>query len=287
MVFGKVWKSPLLHFFALGAILFAGFAVVSGEPAASPPDRIDLSADQARRLAAEFTAIWNRPPSEAELDRLIADWAREEAFVREALALGLDKDDAVIRQRLALKMQFLAESGAAAMEPDEATLAAYLADNREEFTRPARFAFEQILLPDGATEADIAAIREMAGDTDPATLGERTMLPASLSLTPAPAIDRAFGEGFAAALAAQPVGAWGGPVESGYGAHLVRVNDRSEPALPPLADIRETVAQTWRAEQADEMREAFTAALLSRYTLDLPAADAVLAIPSPGDVLAR
>jgi hypothetical protein len=219
-------------------------------------------------------ATWNRPPTTQELDNLMQSWALEEANVREALTLGLDLGDMVIRQRLNQKMTFLAESGAATLSPDEAMLQAYLDENPDLFTQPARLAFEQIMLPrDRDVSEALALLREGA---DPAALGSASLLPPSLPLSPAPVIDRTFGEGVGAALADLPIGRWQGPVESGYGMHIVRVTDRAEATLPALADIRVRVEAEWRAAEMRKMRDAFGQALLDRYTVALPDAAEVL-----------
>jgi hypothetical protein len=117
-------RDPLVHFFVLGAAIFGLFAMVDDTPPPVAANLLVIEEDDARRLAAEFEATWRRPPTVAELDYMIGQTVREEVYVREALALGLDADDAVIRRRLQTKMEFLTESGAEALAPDEAALAA-------------------------------------------------------------------------------------------------------------------------------------------------------------------
>ncbi len=270
----KILRSPLLHFFALGALIFAAFEAFDDEPAAPPPNAIVLTQQEAVRLAQQFAATWNRPPTERELQGLMGYWALEEANVREALALGLDRGDAVIRQRLNMKMQFLAESGAAGLRPDDAVLQTYLDENPERFTRPALVAFEQVVLPQ---DRDATEIREMLkAGAEPSTLAAASLLPASFPMTPAPLVDRTFGEGFHSALEDVPMGGWQGPVKSGYGQHLVRVTDRSDATLPPLSEIRDRVEAEWRAARTQEIRESFGQALLERYSVTLPNAGEVL-----------
>lgn len=270
----KVLHSPLVHFFALGALIFAAYAVTGDEPVAPAPDVISLTESEADRLVQNFAATWNRAPTTQELENLMRSWALEEAHVREALALGLDRGDAVIRQRLNQKMQFLAESGAAMLEPDEAMLQTYLEQNPDRFNQPARIALEQIFVPGDRDASELLALLENGGD--PATLGPATLLPPSFPMTPAPVIDRTFGEGFHEALADLPVGQWQGPIESGYGLHLVRVIERRDAALPPLSETRDRVEAEWLASEMKKMRESFGQALLDRYTVSLPDAEEVL-----------
>ncbi|MGR3490396.1 MULTISPECIES: peptidylprolyl isomerase [Paracoccaceae] len=279
MLLRRLARSPLLHFFALGGLIFAAYAVLDDDPAPPPADAIVLTVDEAARLAERFTATWQRPPSEEELAGLLRAWALEEVYVREALALGLDRGDGVIRQRLATKMGFIAESGAAVLEPDDATLRGWLDANADRFRRPMRLAFDQVLLGPGTTTEDVAQIREsLAGGADPAEAGQASLLPPALPLTPSPVIDRSFGSGFSDRLADFPRGTWSGPVESAYGPHLVRVTAVEPASMPPLDEIRAQVEGEWRAEQARQMRESFGEALLERYTLHLP---------EPAEVLGR
>lgn len=279
MTLRKLLLSPLVHFFLLGGLIFGAYAVLEEEPARSAvtPDAITLTPQQAERLVEQFAATWNRPPTVEELEGLMRAWVLEEAHVREALSLGLDRGDAVIRQRLNLKMRFLAESGAAALTPDDAALEAYVEAHRDDFVQPARVAFEQVQLPSGQGEEARAIRAALEGDASPSTLGTTSLLPTTLPMTPAPAVDRLFGQGFHAALADAPIGDWHGPVESAYGQHLVRVIDRTEAALPPLERLRGRAESEWRAARAQAMRESFAEALLARYRVTTPDAAEVLA----------
>ena len=272
-----ILKSPLVHFVLIGAILFAAFDVIGDQPEQQDTKAINLTPEAAGRLVEQFTATWNRPPSAKELDGLMRSWALEEAYVREALALGLDRGDQVVRQRLNLKMQFVAEAGAAALKPDDAELQSYLRENPDRFMKPARIAFDQLLLPNNQPELVKQIRARLANGADPKTLGSPSLLPGSVAMTSAPIVERTFGTGFHEALAALPVGDWSGPVQSGYGWHLVRITDKSEPSLPPLSDIRDRVETEWRAAKTREVRENFGQALLKRYSVNLPRAEEVLA----------
>jgi hypothetical protein len=171
-------------------------------------------------------------------------------------------------------MQFLAESGATVLEPDEAMLQTYLEENPDQFAQPSRIAFEQVFLPQDRDASEIIALLE--DGSDPSTLGAASLLPPSLAMTPAPAIDLTFGEGFSVVLLDLPIGEWQGPVESGYGLHLIRITDRVESSLPLLSEIRDRVEAEWLAAKMKEIRESVGLALLERYTVSLPKADEVL-----------
>jgi hypothetical protein len=269
----RILTSPLVHFFLLGGLVFVLYGAMTppGEGNARE-DTLILSEPDAERLAAQFSATWMRPPTEAELAALMRDWAAEEALVREALSLGLDRGDAIVRNRLRQKMLFIAEAPVAAMTPDETELSAYYEANAARFARPGALSFAQVSVPEGATEEDVAAMFAALEDgAEIADIARASLLPSVIEGMAAPAVDRVFGTGFAAALADLTLERWDGPVRSAYGRHLVRVASRSAPALPPLDNVRDTVLADWRAEEARKMREAFIDTLLQRYTVELPA----------------
>ena len=273
----SILKSPLTHFAVLGGLIFAAYALLSDAPAAPSEGVIEMSERDARLLAEQFAATWNRPPTEAELRGMMQAWVLEEAYVREARSLGLDQGDAVIRQRLKRKMVFLAESDAARLEPSDADLQAFLEADAERFAKPLRLSFEQILLPSGAGEEDVdAKLAELRQGARPSEIGATNLLPPRLDEMAVVSIDRVFGVGFGDALAGQPLGHWSGPIRSGYGQHLVRVSERSEAARPSLSDIRERVEADWRSVRARDSRDAFSGSLLGRYSITLPDASAVL-----------
>ena len=258
-------REPLLHFFALGAALFALFALVDDTPPPADERIIAVTVDDVRRFAAEFEATWRRAPGRVELDQPIAQHVREGIHVREATALGLDEGDAVIRRRLQMKVEFLTAAGSQAVHPGDATLAAHLAARPERFTRAPRVAFEQILLAGGAGRAAVMEIcASLNGGWDQLEVARPSLLPAALPASPPQVVDSTFGAGFFDALAGLPAGQWAGPVTSPLGRHLVRVALRQGGGLPPLAAIRERVPQDWRATRAAAVREARFAAMRAR-----------------------
>ncbi len=270
------FKEPLVHFLLLGAVIFGLYAVLDDSPPPVAKNTIVISTDDARRLVAEFEATWRRPPSEQELGEIIDATIREEVYVREALALGLDRDDAVIRRRLQMKMEFLTESGAEVLTPDEATLQAHLDANKDRFTDAPLIAVEQVLLEHADPQAAGEELTLLRRGEDPASVGRPTMLPFATRPSPPQVIDSIFGPDYFAALATLPVGSWEGPVESAFGTHLVRVTDRREARTPPLAEIRDKVEQDWRSTFVVLLREERLGALMSRYEVSRPDPAAVL-----------
>jgi hypothetical protein len=269
--------TPLLRFFALGALIFALFAAFDDRPAGPRDDVIALDREEARRLVARFEAARGRPASAGEVERLMRDWAVAEAFVREARALGLDRGDEVVRQRLLQKMSFFAESRGRTVEPDEAALRAHFEAHPDRFAIPPALSFEQIFLGESPPPQAAEAAREaLAAGARPAPPQAAPRMPESLRLATRVTVDGVFGDGFFARLAALEPGAWRGPVASGFGAHLVRVVGRQPARTPPFDAVRRRVEQDWRARRAEELRAAFAEDLLERYDVATPDPAAVL-----------
>lgn len=263
---------PLLHFLVIGIAVFLLFAALDDQPTAQPADRIVVGEDQAARLAEQFAAVWRRPPTVDELSGLIDDHIREEVYVREALALNLDRDDAVIRQRLRQKMMFLTDSAVAGLEPDEAELRTFFeAATPGRFTPPPRIAFRQVFLGEAPSDAESARLRDtLAQGADPALLGEPTLLPAEMGLAAPATVDGTFGPGFFERLASLPVGAWEGPLPSSYGLHLVRVDRLDRAERPPFATVRERVLMEWRGERATELADSAFERMRAAYAISRP-----------------
>lgn len=273
----RLSRDPLLHFFLIAAAIFGLYAVVDDSPPPVAANRLVVSENDARLLMAEFEATWHRRPTVDELDHMIAQRVREEVYVREALALGLDRDDAVIRRRLQTKMEFLTESGADAADPDDATLQAHLDAHPERFAEPPLVAFEHVLLDERIGRDGVAVIEaRLNRGGDPGEAARPTLLPAAFRLSSAQVIDGTFGMGFFESLGALPLGTWTGPVQTPLGQHLVRVTERGEARQPALAEIRARVEQDWRADFTARLREERFNALLSRYEIVRPDAAAVL-----------
>jgi hypothetical protein len=268
----RILREPLLHFLVLGVGLFVLYGVVE-KLADESSDRIVVTEAKIENLAGLFERTWRRPPTPGELDGLIEDHVKEEIFYREALALGLDRDDTVIRRQLRLKMQFISEDVAPQTEPTEAELRAFLAEHADRFRTPSRISFTQVYLsPDrrGAnvrSDAERLLVALNIGKSDPAEAGDPFLLEQDYRDLGAPAVERLFGGAFAVQVAELPVGRWAGPVESGYGLHLVFVHERTPARLPDLADVRDAVANEWRAVRREEANRAFYEALRARYEI--------------------
>jgi len=274
-VVSRLIREPLLHFLLLGAALFLLYAYV-GDDGPEPADLIVVDDAEIQRLAEQFQRTWMRPPTRQELEGLTEDFVKEEILYREALALGLDRDDLVIRRRMRQKMEFLSADLVELQEPSQAELQAYLDANPDKFRRPERLSLQQIYFnpenPKGDVRQRAAELLERLG-AQPATaidsLGDPTLLPAQLDGVTAADIDGVFGRGFAAHIRTLSADAWAGPVESAYGLHLVRVNGHEPGGLPTLSEVRSLVEREWATGRRSESERAFYQALRQRYRVEV------------------
>jgi hypothetical protein len=267
-------REPLLHFLLLGAGLFALFYFVNKD-SGDEPGRIVVTAGQIQHLADVFTRTWQRPLTKQELEGLIQDYVREEVLYREAIALGLDRDDTVIRRRLRQKMEFMSEDVATQTELSDEELRDYLVKHPEKFRLERSFTFSQVYLNPNrrgdSLKSDVenllVKLNDSGAKTDIATLGDRFLLEHDFKSATESEISKLFGEKFAAQLSQLEPGRWHGPVESGYGVHLVFIQERAEAHVPPLDEIRDAVLREWENDKRLEAKEKLYQSLLERYTV--------------------
>lgn len=271
----RLLKEPLVHFFLIALAIFAMHGVV-GDKSVPAPDVIVVTASKVEQMGSVFTKTWQRPPTGSELKGLIDDHVREEILVREALALGLDKDDTVIRRRLRQKMEFLVIDEADAPVPTDEELNVYLKAHPGAFETDPVLAFQQVFLNperqgDAIARNAASTLEALATvpSTDPASLGDVTQLPPVVELTGKTAIAQMFGGEFAEALDKAPVGQWIGPVASGFGLHLVRVTERKPGRLPALGDVRAAVMREWANDRRVALEDRRFAELLKRYDVTI------------------
>jgi PPIC-type PPIASE domain len=278
----KLVREPLVHFIIIGAAVFGLYAMVSGGDRDNARDMIVVTDGRVQQLAEIFARTWQRPPTREELRGLIDAYIKEEVYYREALKLGLDRDDTLIRRRMQQKMEFVTEPSDELLVADDDALQAFLDAHNAEFRAESRIAFDQVFLnPETPGEAAVTRAEQTLevlkaskpGDIPP-DVGDPTLLPTSMRLSPLSGIARNFSEAFAANLTDLPEGEWAGPIKSPYGLHLVRVTKRIDGYDPELAEVRDAVEQKWRTEKRDEFQEQTYDQLLAKYEVILPSGKA-------------
>jgi hypothetical protein len=275
----RLLREPLLHFLILGAGIFVLFSTV-GDVQDEKSDRIVVSAGKIENLVELWKRTWQRPPTQQELEGLIEDHIKEEVLYREALALGLNQDDTIIRRRLRQKLEFLTDD-IVAVDPTEEQLRSYFAEHPDAFRLPARLSFEHVYLnrdrrgKAASKDAAFLLTRLNGGSAsvDPAALGDTLMLPGSFDSVSEPELARQFGKDFVKRLAELPIGPWSGPVESGYGLHIVRIRAREQAKVPPFEDVRQVVEREWQTAHRKDATEAFYQELRARYEITVERPD--------------
>lgn len=285
----RLLAEPLLHFLVLGVALFALFGL-TGRKEAEQPAKIVVSAARVENLVNSFARTWKRAPDAEELRGLIDDYVHDEVFYREGKALGLDRDDIVIRRRLRQKLEFITEDMDVA-EPSEEQLAKYLASNPERFKSEDRVTFTHVYLSAARREAlqrdaDLIAAKLATEhpDIDADTLGDHFLLGKDFQAMPRSDAAHTFGEHFAAQLFSLEPGHWQGPVWSSYGLHFVRVSERTQGGLLPLESVRPAVRREWMNARRLDAEQSLYRTLRDRYQIVV---EAVPAAPGARKQVAR
>lgn len=271
----RIFTEPLAHFLVLGAVIFVVYGMVSH--GYGDPGKIVVSKAQVESMVVGFTKAYQRAPTAKELEGLIQDRIREEVYVREAMAIGLDKDDSVIRRRLRQKLEFISDDVASQTEPTDADLATYLGDHQNLFRVERRYTFTQVYLDSEKhgenTERDAAQLLEQLkqkGDSsDPEAMGDAFLLGHTFENEPFSDLAKQFGDKFATTLGELSPGQWQGPVQSGYGLHLVLVIARTQGRVPALPEVRDAVRREWENARRQESNEKFYQDMLKRYTVTI------------------
>jgi len=268
----NLWREPLVHFLLIGAALFV-FYDLTREQGSEAPNRIVMTSGQLEQLSANFKRTWMRPATEDELAALIENYVREEVFYREALAMGLDQSDSVVRQRMRLKLEFILEDLSAENVTDEVLLG-YLQEHPDKFRTQAQVSFQQVYLnPD--RRADLVAEAEtmlasLNRGAVPESLGDPILVPYEYKLATQGEIERSLGESFARdVVELVPSDDWMGPVYSAYGGHLLKISERMAAQLPDLAEIRALVKREYLAERRKELKDLAYAKLREGYDVTI------------------
>ena len=269
-------REPLVHFLFIGAAIYLLYGVFA-EPSLEEVDNtITVSVGEIEWMQTSWQKRWNRPPTAKELDGMIQQYIRETVLYREALTMGLNKHDQVIRRRLAQKLEFLAKDLVALTPATDEELQAYFDEHQDRYQAPARFTFTQVFIdPDKRGDATLDDAKKIKATLmakadavgNVAALGDEFMLQGYYPEKDQAEIQKQFGSGFAESLVKLSPGQWHGPVLSGYGVHLVYVHHISEPPAPVFTEVRERVAQDWQTDKGNELNEKFYANLQDRYTI--------------------
>ncbi|EXI86305.1 MAG: peptidylprolyl isomerase [Candidatus Accumulibacter regalis] len=275
----RLLREPLLHFMVLGAVLFVGYAYLEPDAEAGSSYEIALTLEELTQLHTIYESQWRRSPTPEEFSAMVENKVRQEVLYREALAMGLDKNDEIVKRRMAQKMQFVAEDLAAAHEPTTEELRAWYAENSDKFAMPKRLSFRHLYFsPDirGAKAYDdaVRSLAELDGqavDSQLAeTLADRFMYQGYYADQTSVSLAKEFGPQFAVAVEALAPGSWQGPIESGFGWHLVYVDSLVPGRVPAFEEIERDVKTAWLGVQKEVAWRKAYEEMRAKYTLRIP-----------------
>ena len=290
---GRRWlREPLLHFLLAGLALFVVYRALN--PVAADRDasnRITVTEDDVRQMSIAWRAQGRPAPTPEQVRSLVESRVREEVLYREALALGLERNDAVVKRRLAQRMELLAEELSATDDPRPEELKAWFAQSPERFALAPRASFRHVYFsPDrrGARTRDDAArsLDKLAGKPADSAIAAQVadpfMFQSAYTDRSFEQVAGVFGPQFARALFGLKPGSWQGPIESGYGWHLVWVDSLTPSRAAAFEEVEAEVRQEWIAERRAEAKRKAYESMRARYEVVLPESLAKDAPPAQG-----
>ena len=268
-------KEPLLHFIVLGALVFALYGFIGPDQPAD--DEILVTRGQQEHLVTAFTRTWQRPPTQSEFTGIVNDWIREEIAYREGLRLGLDSNDTIIRRRLRQKLEVLADDIVSMAEPSEEMLRQYLEENIADYSLEPIYTLRQVYFNvderGAAAEQDAEqALLMLETDsvlTNPEDLGDRLTVPYQHVRKSESELAGSFGGSFVDNLVDLEVGKWQGPFLSGYGLHLVFIEEVLPGRPLTLEEAERDVRRDWDNEQRVRAIDALYEQLRKDYTITI------------------
>lgn len=281
-------REPLVHFLAIGAALFVLNGLINGPDEGPTGETITISEGRVNQIAESFILLSGRLPTREEVESLVDDFVSEEVGYREAVAMGIDADDTIVRRRMRQKLEFLIEDGAASDQPTQAEMQAWLDKHADQYHLPERRAFRQVLFSadkrgaGAARDAD-AALASLRSGADPAKLGDSSMLPAAAPLTTQEGVTGLFGTDFAAAAFTHQGEGWFGPIASPYGQHLINVSSVEQERPVALSEVADRVSADIVESRRNDARDAFHARMRQRYHIRIEWPDPWKDLPATPD----
>jgi hypothetical protein len=274
----KFFREPLVHFLVIGAAIFVLFGFFGRQDVEEQERAITITAGEIGWLTDSWQKRWNRPPTAEEREGLIKQYLREMILYREAVAMGLDRDDTVIRRRLAQKLEFLTQDLISPKPPAEDELQSYFAAHIDRYQQPDLITMTHVFLdPDKrgdetlkdaeTVKSKLTALKQPPQDAR--AFGDPFMLQSYYPERSEAELSKLFGSGFAQPVFELAPQKWHGPVLSGYGVHLVYVHDRRDAEPPMFTEVEEQVRQDWVNDQREKLNEQFVASLMGRYNVTI------------------
>lgn len=270
----RLVREPITWFVLLGGLVFALDQFTGETP------ELEITVDQAlrERLSMVWQASYGRPPNPDELRGIINEHLVEEMLYREALSLGLDEQDQIIRRRLAQKIRFLSEDSLLLDKPSEEALREWFVERQEDYARVPTISFHHIYINPEAQGPNLEQklkevsqrLAEPAQSQSP-PIGDLFLLPNAYNQAPLHRVANDLGSSFVSVLESLPVRRWSQPIESAYGLHFVWIQHRNEGAIPEFDEVLEELSKDYERAQREAANEAFIERLAQKYqVIELP-----------------
>jgi hypothetical protein len=270
----KLIREPLIHFLILGALIFAAYGWIKRDQRSV--DEIVITRGQQKHLVNMFSRTWQRPPTAQEYQGLLKDFIREEIAYRQGVAMGLNEGDTIIRRRMRQKLELLTDEIVSFAQPADADLQQYLLEHPESFRLEPNMDLRQVYfsLDKRGGEADAYALETLEQlrnqpEADWKVLGDSLPLPMQFNEVRLGEIARHFGSQFADSLLKLETGEWTGPVRSGYGLHLVRIDNFTPARDPELIEVREKVKIEWLEQRRRNATDELYGRLAEQYSIEI------------------
>ena len=274
----KLVSEPLVQFIVIGALIYAAYAYTGDIAVEDSGKRITVSVGQIAALEDAWKKRWNRAPTPEELQGVVRQFLRERVLAREAIAMGLDKDDVVIRRRLSQKLEYLSQDLLGAGTPSDEELAAFLIENAKAYETPAILTLTHVFfdpdkrgaqaLEEAKTQKPVLTSLKVA-PADARSYGDVFMLQSYYPERTYADLSKLFGSGFVDTLKKLSVGEWHGPILSGYGVHLAYIHHREEARPAKLEDVKDRLISDWQGARRKELSEKYLSGLLGQYQVSI------------------
>lgn len=262
----KILLEPLTHFILIALGFFIAYDLLT--PSQTSLNSVTISSGRVEQLKNRFEKVWQRAPTEEELNELIENYALDEIYTLEARALGLDINDGVVRKRLRKKMEFMLQDMAALNPPSDQELQDFYQQHADKYKTGNNYTFSQIFISVDRHQAELERIiteQQHRISTQQAPQGESILLPSRIKSSTDAQVISLFGEVFISALKKAPLNEWHGPARSGLGVHFIKVEHRTPSKLPALEAVRDKVSTDWRYFKNKEFKKQFEENLLQQY----------------------
>jgi len=273
----KILKEPLVHFIVIGAIVFVFYSFIKG----SYVDKdyaIQITKSEVEAMINKWMAQMKRPPAKEEIDIFIEDFVQKEILFREAKAMGLDKDDMVVKNRMLQKLDFLTNDLLVTGSPTDAEALKYFNDNIEKYTIPGKIDFIHIFF--NLDKRSFKDAKQSALDVKndlnnysniPNNYfeeGDLFILPYEFYNLSKDEISNKFGQSeLSESIFGLEEKKWHGPFLSSYGLHLVYVSSKKPSETNNFKDVKSDIEEELIKIKRRETKKRLISELKKKYVI--------------------